>query len=503
MGSSGNLAMRTLPSLAYVEYNSNGFIRRPYGQAEAVDKRGQEIAMVREDRVRWVASVAMLSLVALLAACGQTSAPATNGATAGLQASQTASATNGTPTATAIPLPYTFPKQWLPAPDGADLPASIGSFIFSPSSPQTGYLCGVTADAPDDSAATHPVVSATADGGHTWNSVSGGGAHFKSLCQLFIDQNNPKDIFAYAGNLQKQGSLYRSQDGGVTWRTISQPTFTGMNTSVIQIAVVQSRLIAMIAMNGEGVPPHSFFASDDGGQSWAPISVIVNGKSADVSEQLWFDGPALVIEAAPSCAQGCGYALPLANWRATSQRLSEPLSSQPSMPNYYYQSTDGGRTWTPFATPVSNLNNLTFTRSADGSTTYALGTASGVPNQPATTSVAFYSTDGGAHWRQLPTLAGVENGYPDPGSLGASGVFVFSDGSVVTTAYHSSGTNYSNMAGTFLLRPGDATPTWRPLITLLSGSFWQTIPTAAGVRVWAVQTQTGSANTPFVYFDLP
>ena len=78
----------------------------------------------------------------------------------------------------------------------------------------------------------------------------------------------------------------------------------------------------------------------------------------------------------------------------------------------------------PFATPVNNLYNLTFTRSADGSTTYALGTATGVPNQPAATNVAFYSTDGGAHWRQLPTLAGVENGYLDP-RLTRSDVFVF------------------------------------------------------------------------------
>ena len=461
------------------------------------------IAMVREHRLRWVTSAVTLSLIVLLAACGQTSAPATNGADAGLQALQTTSATSGSPTPTAIPLPYTFPKQWLPAPDGADLPASIGSFIFSPSSPQTGYLCGVTSDTPDDSAATPPAVSATTDGGHTWNTSSGGGARFKSLCQLFIDQNNPKDIFAVAGSQGGEQPLYRSQDGGVTWRAISQPTFTGMNTSVIQVAVVQSRLLVMIAMNGEGLPPHSFFASDDGGQSWSPITVAVNGKSVDVSEQLWFDGPALVIEAGPSCAQGCGYALPLGNWRAATQRLSEPLSSQPSMPNYYYQSTDGGRTWTPFATPVSNLNNLTFARSADGSTTYALGTALGVPNQPAATSVAFYSTDGGAHWRQLPTLADVENGYLDPGSLGTSGAFVFSDGSVATAAYHASGTNYSNLAGTFLLRPGDATPTWQPLITLVSGSFWQTIPTATGIRVWAVQTQAGNTSGQLIYFDLP
>ena len=373
------------------------------------------MAMVREHRLRWGASVALLALIALLAACGQTTTSATNGATAGLQALQTTSATSGSPTPTAIPLPYTFPKQWLPAPDGADLPASIGSFIFSPSSPQTGYLCGVTSDTLNDSAATPPAVSATTDGGHTWNTPQAVERNSNPRASCSSTRTIPRIFSQLLAAKVEQQPLYRSQDGGVTWKTISQPTFTNSNTLVIQVAVVQSRLLVMIALNGEGTPPHPFYASDDGGQSWTPINVVVNGKSVDVNEQMWFDGPALVIEASPSCAQGCGYALPLGNWRAATQRLSEPLSSQPSMPNYYYQSTDGGHTWAPFATPVSNLNNLTFARSADGSTTYALGTALNVPNQPAATSVAFYSSDGGAHWRQLPTLAGVENGYLDPG----------------------------------------------------------------------------------------
>lgn len=67
------------------------------------------MAMVREHHVRWGASVALIALIALLAACGQTTTSATNGADAGLRALQTTSATNGSPSATAIPLPYTFP----------------------------------------------------------------------------------------------------------------------------------------------------------------------------------------------------------------------------------------------------------------------------------------------------------------------------------------------------------------------------------------------------------
>lgn len=447
--------------------------------------------------------MAMLSLILLLAACGQTTTPATNGAGAGLQALTTPSATSGTPTPTAIPLPYTFPKQWLPAPDSAHLPSQIGSFIFSPSSPQSGYICGVTSSSADNSAATPPYVVATNTGGQSWHTVSGSAAHTKSACNLFIDQNNANDIFAAAGDMRGQLPLYRSQDGGVTWKAINQPIITNMSTMVMQVAVVQSRLIAMIGINGEGVPPHSFYSSDDGGQSWAPLNIMANGASVDAGEQLWFDGPALIIEGGPSCSQGCGYSAPVSGWRGDRQRLTDPLSSQPPSPNKYYQSTDGGRTWTPFPTPASNLSNLTFTHSAAGSTIYALGTAAGVPNQPAATTVAFYSADGGAHWRQLPTLAGVENGYLDPSSLGAFGASVLPDGSVETGALHTTGDNNSSAAGMFMLRPDDAAPAWQPLIAMADGSFWQSIPTTTGVRIWSTRTQPGGSSGQLVYFDLP
>ena len=61
--------------------------------------------------------------------------------------------------------------------------------------------------------------------------------------------------------------------------------------------------------------------------------------------------------------------------------------------------------------------------SADGAMTYLIGTSLGAPNQPANVNIAYYSKNGGASWILLPTLAGIENGYPDPGSLGAFGTW--------------------------------------------------------------------------------
>jgi photosystem II stability/assembly factor-like uncharacterized protein len=454
--------------------------------------------------------LALLALIALLAACGQTTSPATNGADAGLKAITTPTLARGTPTATTIPLPYTFPKQWLAAPDGGDLPAAIGSLAFAPSAPQAGYVCGVSSTSADNAATTPPYVVATSDGGQSWHTVSGSAAHAKSACALFVDQNNGRDVFAEAGDLLRgRPQLYRSQDGGATWKLIPQPSISGANTAVVTIAVVQSRLLAVIGVMGEGSLPHTLFASDNNGQSWSPIDLSMNGQALQISEQLWFDGPALVVEAGLPCQSPCGYTLPVSSGHLARRPLNQPLSSQPPTPNYYFKSSDGGRTWTSFATPVSNLGNLAFARSSDGATTYALGTALAVPNQPAATSVAFYSTDGGAHWRRLPTLAGVENGYLDPSALGLNGAYVFPDGSVAAMAFHSSGPNDMNDAGAFLLRPGDASPTWTPLIRETDGSFWQAIPTATGIRVWLVrfpptpQDATTFPGGHLVYFDLP
>ena len=464
--------------------------------------------MPRGHRGQLMACIGILALVALLAACGQTTTRAKSVTTV-----KTPTNLSETPRPTAIPLPYSFPKQWLPAPASSDLPAEISSLAFAPSAPRTGYACDVSDGDADNAAATPPYVVATSDGGQSWRTVSGSAAHAKSSCALFVDQSNPRDIFAEAGNLLHGGQqLYRSQDGGATWAPIPQPTVTGWSTSVIAVAVVQSRLLAIIVVNGEGNAPHSLYASDNGGQSWTPIDLTINGQTLDISAQLWFDGPALVIEAAPPCTGGCGYALPAGSGRMGRRPLSQPLSSQPPAPNAYFKSSDGGRTWIPFATPAQNLSNLTFTRSSDGSTTYALGTATGVPNQPAASNVAFYSRDGGAHWRQLPTLAGAENGYLDPGSLGQGGLDLLPDGSVAAMTFHTIGTTEPPQgfyAGVFLLRPNDASPSWRPLISRDDGSFWQATPTAAGLRVWQIRfppappDALGPAGGRLVYFDLP
>jgi hypothetical protein len=180
------------------------------------------------------------------------------GRNAGTQALQTASAQpQATPSPTDILPPYAFPKQWNAAPDGVDLPqwpSLVGSFDFSPSSPQTGYFCGVSPDQVDDSPSTRPAVPATNNGGQTWQQISSPSSRYKTTCQMFINQSNPRDIFVAAGNASDPNSLtlplFRSQDGGASWMTINQPTMKGTSTFIVGLAVVQSRILIMIGPEG-------------------------------------------------------------------------------------------------------------------------------------------------------------------------------------------------------------------------------------------------------------
>lgn len=474
--------------------------------------------MVTSYRKSLIRLAGLLSLVALVAACGENK-PSTNGADTSLSAVKTPQSTAtfaASPSPTDVPPPYAFPKKWNSAPDGADLPqspATVGSFAFSPSSPRTGYFCIVSPNATDDSATVPPAVGATTDGGQTWNGITSSAGRYKSICQVYLDQTNAKDVFVAAGNTLNSGSapnpLFRSQDGGATWAHINQPTITGNGSFIAGLAVVQSRILAMIAPLAQAGPPaFSLYASDDGGQTWKPITISVNGQPLQFGEQMWVSGAVVYVEAGAGCTSACGGMRAPIDHEAVGKQLGTmprtgPHSSGAPPVSLYFKSYDGGRTWHQLPTPVTNLGNISVQRSADGSTTYIVGTAGNVPNEPANIVFAYYSGDGGATWRRLPTLQGVENGFPDANSLGAFGNYVLPDGSVISTADHLNGTQYGGDAGAFLLNPADASPAWRPLIRTLNGQTVQTIQTNTGVRVWGLQLIPQQSGGFLGYFDLP
>lgn len=333
------------------------------------------------------------------------------------------------------------------------------------------------------------------------------------MCQVYLDQTNAKDVFVAAGNSLSTGSapnpLFRSQDGGATWTRINQPTITGNATFIAGLAVVQSRILAMVSPVAQARPAvYSLYSSDDGGQAWKPITISANGQPLQFGQQMWVSGSVLYVEAGAGCTSACGGTRAPVSHDAVGMQLGKmpqtgPQSSGAPPVSLCFKSYDGGQSWHQIFTPVPNLGNIAVQRSADGTTTYIVGTAGNVPNQPTNTVFAYYSRDGGATWRQLPTLRGVENGFPDVNSLGMFGNYLLPDGSVISTADHLNGTQYAGDAGAFLLNPADASPSWRPLIRALNGVTVQTISTSTGERVWGLQMAPQQSSGFLEYFDLP
>jgi hypothetical protein len=178
-----------------------------------------------------------------------------------------------------------------------------------------------------------------------------------------------------------------------------------------------------------------------------------------------------------------------------------PTGSQQPI-TYYFTSADGGVTWRQMNTPDPTATNLTFGRSADGSTIYAVTTVLRFV-QGAGVQTPYLSTDFGKTWRALPTLQGVENGYPDPGFM--YGVMVAPDGSVLVPTLHTISSQGGNSdAGIFRLNPSDAAPAWKPLAPSWLFTYYAAVPTFSRARLWALQTSLGqSISGQLAYIDLP
>jgi hypothetical protein len=99
------------------------------------------------------------------------------------------------------------------------------------------------------------------DGGATWTglgSLSSFGAH-----ALAVDPSLPDLVYAATGVVQ------RSRDGGLTWTTV----FPGVATAVWANPAHAGSLVAAISVAGSAASPNpELVVSDDGGDSWTPLT---------------------------------------------------------------------------------------------------------------------------------------------------------------------------------------------------------------------------------------
>ncbi|HEX8731557.1 MAG TPA: sialidase family protein [Ktedonobacterales bacterium] len=391
-------------------------------------------------------------------------------------------------TATPRATPVNLPAAW----KSSTPPTAAEDIQFAPSRPSLAYLCADNGPAAGSLTSTPRLYVSY---GGEWYSVSAPAmaaisdpATVAASCAIFIDAQNSKDIFYQEAVNELQGAghvirqaLYRSQDGGATWRTLAT---VASGAGFASVAVVGSRLVGRVypiyygAASCTSMPKPKastlLYASDDGGATWNPIGQTLESAGYALTDMAVAGTTIFAVATqvpAAACQQSAGAAL----WR----------------------STDGGATWASTALSEPGIQSVSFTRRADGSSYDGVVVATTANGSP----IELFSQDSGATWTLLSALsttptANSSGGAPTGGYINA---LVSPTGVVV--AQEDGGAN------TDILDATSATPRWTPYA---AGSQdrsdnWRLQPLAQGARVWALQyvfspTPQASALT---YLTLP
>lgn len=412
-----------------------------------------------------------LALALALAACADSPKDAHTAATA-------------TPHAT----PVKLPAAWKPSVP----PTAAEDIEFAPSSPTRAYLCADNGPAAGSLTSTPQLYGSQ---GGEWYKLSAPAmaaisdpATVTASCSIFIDTQNVQDIFYQVDANELQGAghvirqaLYRSQDGGVTWRTLAT---VASGAGFASVAVVGSRLVGRVYPIYYGAAPCTsmpkpqtstlLYASDDGGATWNPIGQSLESAGYSVTDMA-VAGTTIFAVATQvpdtACQQSAGAAL----WR----------------------STDGGATWATTSLSEPGLQSVSFTRQVSG-----MGYAGvAVATTAGGAQIELFSRDSGETWSLLPTMpttttGATSNGTPTGGYINA---LASPTGAVV--AQEDGG------AYTFTLNGASATPSWTPYAPASQDQSdnWRLQPSAQGARIWALQY--GYSPTPqasiLTYLTLP
>ncbi|HEX8729015.1 MAG TPA: hypothetical protein VF739_10350 [Ktedonobacterales bacterium] len=420
--------------------------------------------------VRWGALPLLGLLCLALAACGGT-ASARISPTATPTATAAKGAGGATPTATTVPPPYAFPAAWRDAP-GLPLAATADptAYAFAPSDGRIGYLCiGASGR-----------LYATRDGGDTWQlrHISA----FTGCTGAFIDAGAASDLFiqtptaAQTNGIPNGVDLWRSRDGGATWKKLSAAPTQGLRVEWAAVAVLGSQLLGQVIVDQEGFLQNPLYTSDDGGATWRPFAQSVASQGYTLSSFTIINGAIYAQSMKGTTPGGMQQRLSPA-----AQPMAASLSGQPPVSPTWWRSLDGGATWRQVTLPGDSLQ---VTRSSDGQRTYALSVkerdVAPTGQSPTYDATMWWSADGGATWKKLPDMAGLADDFV----IGGSPVALAPDGSVYAHAQHDP-QGYGDDAGVFRIQPNGAAPAWQPLAPGGTQAFAAN-ETPTGLRLWSI-----------------
>jgi photosystem II stability/assembly factor-like uncharacterized protein len=172
-------------------------------------------------------------------------------------------------------------RTWQPIFDGEPT-QSIGAIALAPSDPNIIYVAsGEGLRRPDLSVGDG--IYRSADGGRSW--VHGGLTHGQQIPELAVDPRDPNRLFAavlgHPYGASEERGIYRSRDGGATWERVlykdadtggSAVAFDPVNPQVVYAALWQSRLGPWEDKNEFQGTNGGLFKSSDGGTTWKHLS---------------------------------------------------------------------------------------------------------------------------------------------------------------------------------------------------------------------------------------
>jgi len=173
-------------------------------------------------------------------------------------------------------------RTWTPTFDANNV-ASIGAIAVSTANPNTVYIGTGEPDMRDSIAYGNGVYKST-DGGKTWKHL--GLENTKQIGRIIIDPKNPNTVFiaalgnAYVPNPDR--GVYRSQDGGATWQKVLfknddvgaiDLAFDSVDSKVVYATLWNVRRPPWFIYAPANGPGGGIFKSIDGGSTWKEISV--------------------------------------------------------------------------------------------------------------------------------------------------------------------------------------------------------------------------------------
>ena len=172
-------------------------------------------------------------------------------------------------------------RVWTPVFDSQPVAASIGALAVAASAPDTVYV-GTGESTLRDSMGYGNGMYKSTDAGITWTHI--GLDNTEHIGKVAVDPRNPNIVFVAAiGHIYESNpdrGLYRSQDGGATWKKVLfkndnvgavDVTIDPSNPQVVYATLWNTRRPTWYTYQPSNGPGGGIFKSTDGGNTWTEL----------------------------------------------------------------------------------------------------------------------------------------------------------------------------------------------------------------------------------------